>query len=500
MEEETEEEEEESEEHSSSPSPAERRTKHRHDPAISPAPPVDPNARSVKRTRGYSAEPVDQPSKVAKPSGSKPQKAFPRMRIVVPVASAAATSSTSLPRQGDDPMDTNDAATSQEVGFPSEVIHLDDDDQRGSEPALAPVPGVIQPAASPAMSVPPTETVAFTAEPTGAELRMPRELEMPRAPSAMPCPSTVHYDARRLPEDQVGAAKDAMVQVELMVGEAKGAYDSIASLYKKILELRDDIRKTYEVGSAYTALMAEKTQLAADLEVAANDMAGMKKALAEREISLEKSRETNKALLAELENMKKERSEWVGQLKSMNARCKAQGKYVGDWAKKMVALLGDFCQDVEAETAEIEPAFGQPNIPLGDEANRDIFRLNSRLNKVGPFVGRLREVVSRIDKELWPEDDSRNEIEGLMTRQEYVPSRVQAWKKSAARCGADVALSLVRVHCKEAREDKLKTLQVANSKKLRFEDIMETFLDTATRIADGIDLDTFVEPASPGDA
>ena len=72
-----------------------------------------------------------------------------------------------------------------------------------------------------------------------------------------------------------------------------------------------------------------------------------------------------------------------------------------------------------------------------------MFRLNSRLNKVGPFIGRLREVVGRIDKELWPKDDSRNEIEGLMTRLEDVPHRVQAWKKSAARCGADVALSLV---------------------------------------------------------
>ncbi|KAI4977916.1 hypothetical protein ZWY2020_014470 [Hordeum vulgare] len=248
-----------------------------------------------------------------------------------------------------------------------------------------------------------------------------------------------------------------MVQVELMVSEAKGAYDSVVSLYKKSLELRDDIQKTCEVGSAYNALMAEKTQLAADLEVAVNDMAGMKKALAEREKSLEESRETNKALLAELENLKKEISEWVGQLKSMNARYKAEEKYVGDWAKKMVALLGDFYRDVEAETAEIEPSLGQPNVPLGDEANRDIFRLNSRLNK---------EVVGRIDKELWPEDDSRNEIEGLMTRLEDVPSRVQAWKKSAARCGADVALSLVRVHCEEAREDKLKMLQVANTKKL----------------------------------
>ncbi|KAI4996725.1 hypothetical protein ZWY2020_052067 [Hordeum vulgare] len=279
-EEETEEEEEESEEQSSSPSPPERQTKHRHDPVVPPAPPVGPSSRSVKRTRGSSAEPVDQPSKVAKPSGSKPRKALPWMRIDVPVASAAATSATSLPRQGDDPMDTDNATTSQQFGLPSEVIHLDDDDQRRSEPALATVPGVIQPAANPSMSVPPTETVAFTAEPTGAKLGMPRELEIPRAPSAMPDPWSVHYAARRIPEDQVGATKDAMVQVELMVGEAKGAYDSVASLYKKSLELRDDIRKTCEVGSAYNALMAEKTELAADLEVAANDMAGMKEALA----------------------------------------------------------------------------------------------------------------------------------------------------------------------------------------------------------------------------
>ena len=33
-----------------------------------------------------------------------------------------------------------------------------------------------------------------------------------------------------------------MVQVELMVGDAKGAYDSIASLYQRSLELREDIR------------------------------------------------------------------------------------------------------------------------------------------------------------------------------------------------------------------------------------------------------------------
>ncbi|KAI4978335.1 hypothetical protein ZWY2020_014889 [Hordeum vulgare] len=138
------------------------------------------------------------------------------------------------------------------------------------------------------------------------------------------------------------------------------------------------------------------------------------------------------------------------------------------------------------------------NVPLGDDANRDLLRAHIRVGNVGPFIGRLREVVGRIDKELWPEDESRQEMESLMTRLEEIPNRVQSWKKSAARCSADVALSLVRVHCNEVREEKLKTLKVANTKKLRFEDFMETFLESATRIADGIDLDTFVEPSSPG--
>uniref|UniRef100_A0A8I6WCM6 Uncharacterized protein n=1 Tax=Hordeum vulgare subsp. vulgare TaxID=112509 RepID=A0A8I6WCM6_HORVV len=97
-EEETEEEEEEDGEQSSPPSPPEHRTKRRHDPAAPPAPPaapsappappVAPSAQSVKRTRDAAAETVNQPSKVAKPSGPKPRKALPRMRITVPVASA----------------------------------------------------------------------------------------------------------------------------------------------------------------------------------------------------------------------------------------------------------------------------------------------------------------------------------------------------------------------------------------------------------------------------
>ena len=84
-----------------------------------------------------------------------------------------------------------------------------------------------------------------------------------------------------------------------------------------------------------------------------------------------------------------------------------------------------------------------------------------------------------------------------MARLNEVPGRVAEWKKSSARCGADVALSLVRVHCKEARAAKLAALQVSNTRKPDFQDFMETFIAAATRIADGIDLDQFVAPSSP---
>ena len=64
------------------------------------------------------------------------------------------------------------------------------------------------------------------------------------------------------------------------------------------------------------------------------------------------------------------------------------------------------------------------NVPLGEDANRDLLRAHIRVGKVGPFIGRLREVVGRIDKELWPEDESRQEMENLMARLEEIPNRV----------------------------------------------------------------------------
>jgi hypothetical protein len=113
------------------------------------------------------------------------------------------------------------------------------------------------------------------------------------------------------------------------------------------------------------------------------------------------------------------------------------------------------------------------------------------------YITRTRGALGRIDKELQPGEETRMDLEWVMTRLNEVLSRVKAWKKSAVRSGADMALSLVHIHCKNVDEEKLKGLWVMNQKNLKFEDFMETFAEAATRIADGIDLETFIEPASP---
>ena len=137
------------------------------------------------------------------------------------------------------------------------------------------------------------------------------------------------------------------------------------------------------------------------------------------------------------------------------------------------------------------------NSPVKDETAMNMLRLESRIAAVVDYLARLKAATSRIDTSLWPEETLQNDLESLTTRLNEIPSRVQEWKKSSARCGADVALSLVRVHCKEVREDKLVSLKVANTRKHDFRSFMETFIAAATQIADGIDLDEFVAPSSP---
>ena len=121
---------------------------------------------------------------------------------------------------------------------------------------------------------------------------------------------------------------------------------------------------------------------------------------------------------------------------------------------------------------------------MKDEVAMNLLRLESRLDGAVDYLARLKAAMARVDAELWPQAELPQSLESLMTRLNQIPDRVQEWKKSSARCGTNIALSLVCMHCKEAKEEKLAALKVANTKKHSFQDFMDTFLEAATHIAD----------------
>ena len=153
--------------------------------------------------------------------------------------------------------------------------------------------------------------------------------------------------------------------------------------------------------------------------------------------------------------------------------------------------------DFEAETGQIEMGLDPINCPVKDDVAMNLLRLESRMDSAVAYLARLKEAMTRVDAELWPQAELSQDLESLMTRLNQIPGRVQEWKKSSACYGADVAMSLVRVHYRDAREDKLVALKVVNTKKHTFQSFMDTFLEAATCIADSIDLDSFYDPASP---
>ena len=112
----------------------------------------------------------------------------------------------------------------------------------------------------------------------------------------------------------------------------------------------------------------------------------------------------------------------------------------------------DFYQNFEQETDRIEPGLDSTKSLVKYEATLNVLRLEAHLNSILGYIARLKVALTRIDQELWPEDKLQNDLESLMARLNEVPCRVQAWKKSTPRCGADVVLLIVRVHSKDAKE------------------------------------------------
>ncbi|KAE8790530.1 hypothetical protein D1007_35190 [Hordeum vulgare] len=214
------------------------------------------------------------------------------MRIVVPVASIAATSVTS-PRGDEDPMeqDTTDMATSQRV------IHLEDDEElrRTTAELAKTMPETLVTSAPPTGSIvvttaSPASSVVVTTVPT-----TPLPIT-PVTSAAMPTPLMLAYPSHRVPEDHTGVAKDAMIQAEQMMLQIKVAYEASKLAYDASSVLQANVRKTCEIGVKYANLESEKNHLQLDLEVTTNDLNVLKKALTDKDKALTEAKEKFEAV------------------------------------------------------------------------------------------------------------------------------------------------------------------------------------------------------------
>ncbi|XBJ01325.1 hypothetical protein VPH35_020993 [Triticum aestivum] len=510
-----------------SPPHRERRSKHAHDPVSTPDLVTAPTGQSSKRPRTSSPVLIEkapkQPKVVLPPAAKAPKatssklpKALPRIKVTIPTISGAATSGTSSLQYQDEEME--DAVTSNPA--PPNVINLPDDDE---DVALRPRKNKKATASKASQQGPTTTPTVYQSEDAGGAsvtFDVPFSSELP-APStllvipsvvpshasevqaATPGPSALFFTSYLISDNQSELAAEAIRQANVMMERMKTAHENSQAAYDASAALRSNVQKSCTLISRFAELEEKQRQLNLNLELAQQNLKKSQDEATEKmKLALEKkdsdltaaqkeaqdkttladqklaSVETLEGEVTKLKSCLNESNREVTRLKkdkiTLNEKLEfAVHKrndteaYLRTLAKKLYLMLEEFCQDFDEETGKVETGLDPIASPVCDETAMNMLRLESRVASITSYLARLKEAVS------------------------------QEWKKSSALCGADVALSLVRIHCKEACEDKMAAIKVANTKKHDFQSFMETFIAAATRIADGIDLDEFVEPASP---
>ncbi|XBH63269.1 hypothetical protein VPH35_117289 [Triticum aestivum] len=448
-----------------SPPCSERRSKQRQDPASVRGKAIVQSAHVSKRpwTSPILTENAPKQLKVAP---SKPRKAFPKTKVDVPIASGAATSGTSIYKDGDDE-EMEDAFTSNAA--PPNVIELPNDDEDVPQKPMGRrgrASDRRSPASKTSQSTPATEPVIHHSgdlNRASVTFAVPVSSERPSSLTAQVPVSSVRLHAsdpqaavvdlpsplfttHHVPEDQVGAAKEAIRQAGLMMEQMKVVHEASQAAYDASSALQANVQAQEKTTPA-----DQKLALVGRLE---EENAKLKTALDK----------ANK----EVTRLKKDKGALTDKVGDLSRRRDELEVYLGGLAKKLFLMLEEFCQNFEEETGRIETSLDPINFPVKDEAAMNVLQLESRLASVTDYLARLKIAVSRIDTALWPRETLQNNLEALMTRLNEIPGRVQEWKKSSARCGADVALSLVHVHCREAKEENLAAIKVANTKKLDF--------------------------------
>uniref|UniRef100_A0A8R7QS49 Uncharacterized protein n=1 Tax=Triticum urartu TaxID=4572 RepID=A0A8R7QS49_TRIUA len=253
---------EEEEEEEAEPPHSERRSKLTHDPARERGKATTPVGQSSKCPRTSFPVPTEKAPKHPRAAPSKPPKALPKMRMTIPTISGAATSEISAK---DDDQEMEDAVTSNPA--PPHVINLPDDKdeaplrvRRNRKASAGETP----------QSTPAPEAVAG-GDTTRASVTFAIPLTSVRPSTSTANPPSL-FATHHVPEDQVGAAKEAIRQAGIMMEQVKVIREANQAAYDASSALQSNIQKSCELVALYTELENKQIQLNLDLKLAQQNL------------------------------------------------------------------------------------------------------------------------------------------------------------------------------------------------------------------------------------
>ncbi|XP_037454646.1 uncharacterized protein LOC119324988 isoform X2 [Triticum dicoccoides] len=100
-------------------------------------------------------------------------------------------------------------------------------------------------------------------------------------PAATGLPSPL-FTSRHVPEDQVGAAKEAIRQAGLMMEQMKVVREASQAAYDASSALQTNVQKSCELGARFADLEQKQIQLNLDLELAKENLQKAKDDAAEK--------------------------------------------------------------------------------------------------------------------------------------------------------------------------------------------------------------------------
>ncbi|KAM0900838.1 hypothetical protein ACQ4PT_020367 [Festuca glaucescens] len=235
-----------------------------------------------------------------------------------------------------------------------------------------------------------------------------------------------------------------------------------------------------KVVASYHRAKTERSSLARQLEVAqaAAQVLQLQEELRLSREQCSASQETAKGLAAKVQEMEGE----LARLRRLEAN------HLTELNTEAALAAADKARGERRAAGEE----GSPHSSMEDH----LAAMHARITPITMLGYELRQTAEELYRLLWPTETLPGELANLVKWLDTAPDRLLDWKESAARAGADMALSFVLSWYEEVSLDRLKSRRAGVEDVLSSEDKLR-WLARASAIADFVNQAEFVSNPNP---